>query len=62
MFDGPDEERPLIGTYCGQDVPKKIRSSSNALHVTFYSDNRVHGTGFVVGFMQIDGIYIKKNI
>lgn len=42
---------PVIGTYCGSNIPSTIRSSGNHLTVIFISDgSSARGTGFKASF------------
>ena len=64
VYDGYDQDSPLLGTYCGQIVPKqigqpmlsKIRSTSNVIHVRFTSDGTRNGAGFVIEYSCVTGI------
>jgi hypothetical protein len=53
--DGFNIDDPLIGTYCGVEVPAVIRSTSNVLLVRFYSDSTVNLAGFNATYVQEDG-------
>ena len=55
MFDGSNSEAPLLGTYCGTSAPKKVRSTSNVLLVTFFADGTKNGNGFHISFSQAGG-------
>ncbi|XP_070536661.1 cubilin-like [Ptychodera flava] len=44
--DGPDNDSPLIGKYCGTTAPTGIQSSSSVIRVKFHSDTSNTGTGF----------------
>lgn len=60
IYDGMTEDDPLIGTYCGSNIPPLIISVSNVLFVRFYSDVSVSGAGFNATYTQIDGKYINN--
>ena len=62
VYDGLDNKSPLIGTYCGQSISSKIRSTSNALHVRFTSDGTINGAGFAIEFSSVKGIVEHINI
>ena len=36
--DGLDEEAPLVGRYCGYDIPEDIKTQSNKMWIKFVSD------------------------
>ncbi|XP_033761795.1 cubilin-like [Pecten maximus] len=46
VYNGDDDDAPLIGTYCGSTVPAPITSLGSALFVRFVSDPSVQRTGF----------------
>lgn len=58
------EDDPLIGKYCGNQIPAPITSTSNVLYVRFVADYTVHGAGFNISYQQEDGenfcILLKK--
>ena len=62
VFDGFNSSAAQIGTYCGliKQIPPKIRSSLNVLHVQFYTDSTVNAFGFVVNFSTTEGISLVK--
>lgn len=49
------EDDPLIGRYCGTQVPAPITSTSNVLYVRFVADYTVHKAGFNATYQQQDG-------
>ena len=54
-MDGFNIDDPLIGTYCGDEIPAVIRSTSNVLLVRFYSDSTLNKAGFNATYVQEDG-------
>ncbi|CAL9689323.1 unnamed protein product [Knipowitschia caucasica] len=46
LFDGPTVTHPLLGKYCGADMPPKTVTTSNQLLVVFKSDFNIGGRGF----------------
>ncbi|XP_075068011.1 cubilin [Mixophyes fleayi] len=38
LYDGPNDQARLIGTYCGVDVPPGGSTNGTSLHVVFHSD------------------------
>ncbi|XP_043211377.1 tolloid-like protein 2 [Amphibalanus amphitrite] len=48
---GPTSDSPLVGKYCGYQVPEAITSSGNHLWVRFVSDGSVPKPGFAAHFM-----------
>ncbi|GAA6080747.1 dorsal-ventral patterning tolloid-like protein 1 isoform X1, partial [Tachysurus ichikawai] len=50
--DGLSESSPLIGRFCGYDIPEDIRSTSNTLWMKFVSDGTVNKAGFAANFFK----------
>ncbi|KAI1243579.1 hypothetical protein IHE44_0001210 [Lamprotornis superbus] len=46
IYDGPDSNSPLIGSFQDSKLPERIESSSNTMHLAFRSDGSVSFTGF----------------
>uniref|UniRef100_A0A663DV18 CUB and Sushi multiple domains 3 n=1 Tax=Aquila chrysaetos chrysaetos TaxID=223781 RepID=A0A663DV18_AQUCH len=46
IYDGPDGNSPLIGSFQDSKLPERIESSSNNMHLAFRSDGSVSFTGF----------------
>ena len=55
VFDGSNSETRMFGPYCGTSAPKKVRSTSNVLLVTFFADGTINGNGFNINFSKTDG-------
>ena len=49
IYDGPSENSPRIGKYCGTEKPV-ISSTSNVLHLTMTSDAGLEFRGFNATF------------
>lgn len=45
---GPTAASPLIGSYCGSNIPKTIPSHTNKMFLRFRSDMSKTGTGFLL--------------
>ncbi|XP_052697133.1 cubilin-like isoform X2 [Crassostrea angulata] len=56
VHDGMSEDDPLIGRYCGTQVPAPITSTSNVLYVRFVADYTVHKAGFNATYQQQDAL------
>ncbi|XP_068113667.1 tolloid-like protein 2 isoform X1 [Hyperolius riggenbachi] len=50
--DGPSEDSPLIGQFCGYEKPDDIKSTSNTLWIKFYSDSTNNKAGFSANFFK----------
>ncbi|NXH11671.1 CUBN protein, partial [Bucco capensis] len=46
LYDGPDVQSQLIGTFCGQSPPLAGSTTGTSLHVEFYSDGLNARSGF----------------
>uniref|UniRef100_A0A8B9GL35 Cubilin n=1 Tax=Amazona collaria TaxID=241587 RepID=A0A8B9GL35_9PSIT len=46
LYDGPDLQSNLIGTFCGQSLPLAGSTTGTSLHVEFYSDGLNARSGF----------------
>ena len=55
--DGDDLSSPVIGRYCGKQLPPPIKSSGNFLHILFTSDGYNSFDGFVIIFQESSGRY-----
>uniref|UniRef100_A0A3B4B0I2 CUB domain-containing protein n=1 Tax=Periophthalmus magnuspinnatus TaxID=409849 RepID=A0A3B4B0I2_9GOBI len=55
VYDGQDTAAPLMGTFCGSELPPKLRSSSNHLYLVFRTDSSVSGEGWRASYSQTLG-------
>lgn len=46
VYDGANNEAPVIGSYCGTEVPSDILASTNHLFIVFQSDSSDTAAGF----------------
>ena len=53
VYDGSDNTAPLIGRFCGQDVPEVVVSTANFLSVVMVTNNEVTSRGFIALYKQI---------
>ncbi|KAL3836256.1 hypothetical protein ACJMK2_021695 [Sinanodonta woodiana] len=56
VYDGLSMEDPVIGTYCGNNTPSAITSTSNVLLVQFYTDGSIAQRGFNATYAQEDAL------
>lgn len=56
--DGDDLDSPVIGRFCGDQLPRPVKSSGNHLHILFTSDGYNNLDGFVITFQERSGRYI----
>lgn len=45
---GAYDSSPIIGIYCGKNIPKQIPSHTNNLFLKFHSDNALNKKGFKI--------------
>ena len=50
--DGHEPHSPLIGRFCGYNVPSNVNSTSNKMSVKFVSDGSVQKAGFAASFVK----------
>ncbi|XP_022226345.2 cubilin homolog [Drosophila obscura] len=50
---GDSAQSPLIGRYCGTQIPPRLPSFGNALFVSFSSDSSVEESGFLLNWQQV---------
>lgn len=65
VFDGPDDQSPVIGSYCGYDVPNDIVSTGRDLFVRWTTDEMGEYRGFMArygGPHQETGQWMLTNI
>lgn len=62
MRDGDHLSSPVIGRFCGDQLPPPIKSSGNKLHILFISDGYNNFDGFVLTFQESSGRYNWYNI
>ncbi|CAK6967042.1 inactive serine protease PAMR1 [Scomber scombrus] len=53
--DGDDLNSPVIGRFCGDQLPPPVKSSRNMLHILFTSDGYNNFDGFVLTFQESSG-------
>ncbi|XP_013175197.1 PREDICTED: cubilin-like [Papilio xuthus] len=49
-----DNERSLLGRYCGFTIPPALISSTNRIMIKFESDNSIRETGFALSYSFVD--------
>ncbi|RVE59186.1 hypothetical protein OJAV_G00201620 [Oryzias javanicus] len=52
LYNGPDEQAPLIGTYCGQTPPPASSTTGSALTMVFRTDSSLFMSGFQMMWYQ----------
>ena len=51
---GNGPNAPLMGKYCGTQIPPDMTSTGHTLYLRFKTDYSVQGTGFKLSFESID--------
>ncbi|KAK3591496.1 hypothetical protein CHS0354_031603 [Potamilus streckersoni] len=46
VYNGDSDSSPLVGTFCGTDLPSSVVSSTNSIFVKFVSDSFTSNSGF----------------
>uniref|UniRef100_A0A183SXE8 CUB domain-containing protein n=1 Tax=Schistocephalus solidus TaxID=70667 RepID=A0A183SXE8_SCHSO len=52
IYDGPSEKSRRLRKLCGNEIPAAIRSTSNTMTVSFFSDRSRQEKGFAARFLQ----------
>nr|XP_023646366.1 cubilin [Paramormyrops kingsleyae] len=55
VYDGPDTLGPLLGKFCGREVPSTLKSSTNQLFIVFWTDATVSGEGWRATYSETLG-------
>jgi len=55
VYDGPDKNSPLLGTFSGSTIPPVLASTTGSLTVHFTSDGSVTYSGFVLNWQNLGG-------
>lgn len=50
VYDGPDSQSPVLGTFSGDELPTPVTSSGNALFVAFETDNDSAAPGWQASY------------
>lgn len=50
MRDGSSSSSPLLGTFCGTDIPPRLQSSQRSMFVRFRTDSSVSNLGFEAAY------------
>ncbi|XP_033326417.2 cubilin [Megalopta genalis] len=62
IYDGPSNESPLLGRYCGQTLPPSLKSTSNEVLLVFKSDFTVQSEGFTLSYsIDCGGVFTEES-
>ena len=53
--DSDEQQKSLLGKYCGDAIPSPVQSSGSTMYVKFYSDELNAYRGFALNWHTIDG-------
>ncbi|XP_060950209.1 cubilin [Limanda limanda] len=48
--DGPTSSSPLLGTFCGVEIPPRLQSSQRSMYIKFKTDSSVSNHGFEAAY------------
>ncbi|XP_078660156.1 procollagen C-endopeptidase enhancer 1-like [Branchiostoma floridae x Branchiostoma belcheri] len=54
IYDGADTSAPLVGKFCGNEIPAPMHSHTNVMTVRFVTDRSVTETGFTLVYTTTD--------
>ena len=54
VYDGNDDSAPLIGRFCGNEIPKSVTSTGNYISIVMVTNNEKTGRGFIALYKQVD--------
>uniref|UniRef100_A0A8C6U660 CUB domain-containing protein n=1 Tax=Neogobius melanostomus TaxID=47308 RepID=A0A8C6U660_9GOBI len=52
VYDGPNTLAPLLGTFCGSELPPHLKSSTSHLYLVFRTDYAVSGEGWRASYSE----------
>ena len=55
VYDGANDNAPIIGKYCGRDLPANIVSTGNTISVGMKTNDRISDQGFVTLYKRVSG-------
>ena len=63
MRDGGSSDSPVLGNFCGLQVPDPVTSTSNVMYLKFVTDGSVQNQGFEASYEIAEGgkIYRKSS-
>lgn len=50
VYDGGSVQSPLLGRFCGAQIPAPVSSTQNMMTVKFVTDGSQHNTGFMASY------------
>ncbi|XP_075714976.1 bone morphogenetic protein 1 [Rhinoderma darwinii] len=63
IYDGPSENSPRMGRYCGSGPPEEVYSSGDSLTIRFHSDDSINKKGFHIRYTSTkfqDTLHARK--
>ncbi|XP_029110994.1 cubilin [Scleropages formosus] len=55
VYDGSGTLAPLLGMFCGTEIPPTLKSSTNQLFIVFWTDSSVSGEGWMATYFETLG-------
>ena len=61
VHDGGSVDAPVLGRFCGPDLPAPVSSSQNLMYLLFESDGSVQNHGFKATYQTAQGVAGKQS-
>lgn len=61
MRDGGSSDSPIMGTYCGPQMPDPLTTTSNFMYLKFVTDGSVQNNGFEASYEIAEGGKVEKS-
>ncbi|XP_066579431.1 cubilin [Amia ocellicauda] len=55
VYDGPDTSAPLLGKFCGRELPRTLKTSLNQMFIVFWTDYSIGGLGWRATYRETLG-------
>lgn len=62
IYDGPDNNSPLLGTFSGSVLPEHLESSGNSLYIEFEANGNAPGQGWQVEYFAYSGPFCNPQM
>jgi len=53
VYDGNDDSAPLIGRFCGNEIPKSVTSTGNYISVVMVTNDETQSRGYIALYKQV---------
>lgn len=55
VYDGPNAMAPIMGQFCGTELPPNLQSTTNQMFIAFTTDSSVSGIGWRATYIETLG-------